>query len=203
MWRFKAVFEEENWACPVECPIVLVFWNNKGCLDIKYMEIRVNSAILRDTSCLDTLNPSEKHVFEIKDSCKVASVSSHQHCTPAQSMWTTAGEKKPNLKISFIELANCHHYNMLWQPSCNPKTQIRPSWELLRHVTIIWEMNCDCSGFLGTETGFLSCLFFPNVCDLLVFYIAGSIGGFLSVFEGTLCLVLPILLTNCTKDSFN
>lgn len=106
---------EENPACPVECPIVLVFWNNeiKGCLDTKYMEICVNSAILRDTSCLDTLNPSGKRVFEIKDGCKVASVNSHQHCTPAHSMWTTAGETKPNLKIYFIKVANCHHYNVL------------------------------------------------------------------------------------------
>lgn len=50
------------------------------------MEIRVNSAILRDTSCLDTLNPAEKHGFEIEDGCKVASVNNREHRTPAQSM---------------------------------------------------------------------------------------------------------------------
>lgn len=197
--ELKEVFGEENRSCSVKHPIVLVFWHSKikSCLDINYMKLCVNSALLRDASCLDTLNPSEKRVVEIEDGCKVASVNSHDHCSPAPSQGTTAGETKPNLKIYFIELANCHHYNVLWQPSCALKIQIRPSWELLWHVTIIWEMNCDCSGFLRTDRRFLSSLVFPNVCDSCWFSVLqGLLGVFLSVFGGTLCLFIS--LTSCT-----
>ena len=60
------------------------------------MEICVNSAILRDTSCLDTLNPTEKCVFEIEDGCKVASVNSHEHCTPVHVNWRGDKAKPEN-----------------------------------------------------------------------------------------------------------
>ena len=151
-WGVKVVFGEENQDCPVKCPIVLVSWNSKfrSCLDNKRMEVCVNSAILRHSSFLD-MNPTEKCVFEIENGCKAASVNSREHCTPAQPTWTRPGETKPNLKICFIKLTNCHHYKVLWWPSRNLKIQFRPPWELFRHVTIIWEMNCDCSGFLRTE----------------------------------------------------
>lgn len=55
---------------------MLVLQNSKikHCQDIRHTELSVNSAFPRDDSCLGTLNPSEKHVFEIKDGYKVASV---------------------------------------------------------------------------------------------------------------------------------
>lgn len=190
MWGVKVLFGEENQTWPVECPVLLVFWNGKikSCLHIKYMVICVNSAILRDASCLDTLNPTEKRGFGIKDGCKMASVNSHEECIPARSMWTTARETKPNLKIYFTELSNCHHYNVLWQPSYNLKKQFRPSGELLWHVTIIWEITCDCTGFLRTETGFSSGLFLPSICESSWFSVAqGLLGFFLSVCLGADC----------------
>lgn len=180
MWGVKVLFGEENQAWPVECPVLLVFWNGKikSCLHSKYMVICVNSAILRDASCLDTLNPTEKHGFVIEDGCKMANVNSHELCTLAQSMWTTAQETKPNLKICFTELTNSHPYNVLWQPSYNPKKPFRPSGELLWHVTIIWDITCDCSGFLRTETGILSGLFFPSICESSWFSVALALLGF-------------------------
>lgn len=199
VWGIKVLFGEENEAWPVECPVLLVFWNAKfkSCLHIKYMVIRVNSAILRDASCLHTLNPTEKRGFGIEDGCKMASVNSHEHCTPAQSTWTRVWEAKPNLKIYFTEFANCHHYNVLWQPSYNLKKQFRPG-ELLWHATIIWEITCDCTGFLRTETGFISGLFFLSICESSWFsLVQGLMGGFFEcVFGDTLCLLT--LLTSCT-----
>ena len=47
-------------------------------------------------------------------------------------------------------------------------------------------MNCDCSEFLRTETGFLSGLFFPNVCESCWFSVVqGLLGVFLSVWGHT------------------
>lgn len=52
-------------------------------------------------------------------------------------------------------------------------------------------MNCNRNGFLKTETGFLSGLFFPNVCGSLWFSVSqGLLGGFLSVCLGAYCVCL-------------
>lgn len=144
------------------------------------MGIQLNAAILGDSSCLDTLHPTKEHNFEIGDGCKLAS---EQPWTLNSSpiLVTTAGEAKPNLEISLIELANCHHCNVLWQPSCQLKTQFRPG-ELLWHVTVIWEMSCACRRLLRRERIFQVTFFFSNTCRSCRFLVMqGLLVGFLSV----------------------